>query len=78
MSHKGLMRRLGKTIYRYHCVIRQRGKGTRLLSIERLMGIEIGTFSFMVAHVLNCCFRAVMYSPGLAKRAEPAWLGTTQ
>jgi hypothetical protein len=54
---------LGKTIHRYHVVIKQRGKGSFNSGIGNLMlDVEVGTFNFTAAHILNCCLGVVMYT----------------
>ena len=52
---------MGKIVHRYHVVIKKRGKG-----IHYLLGladrVEVGTFNFTGAHILNCCLGVVMYT----------------
>ena len=66
-GYKGVARRLGKTIHRYHVVVKQKGKGTFYASLPLVVfggvnGIEVGTFNFTAAHILNCCLGVVMYT----------------
>ena len=53
---------MGKTIHRYHVVIKQRGKGMFLRCVRVDVGVEVGTFNFTGAHILNCCLGVVMYT----------------